>query len=103
MVNGLQRYQHIAFPLTLLTGIVSVHVTNLMEMIPSQIDDLTKNCLLPLTQEHGASVTQKSSEFFQMKGPSFTNEFELGFKTTEKTMWKTLDNKPCKFKGRVEH
>jgi muramoyltetrapeptide carboxypeptidase LdcA involved in peptidoglycan recycling len=98
---GYSDISTLLFPLTLLTGIVSVHGTNLMEMVPSQNDDLTKNCLLPLCQNVGSSITQKSSDFFQLKGPSFTNEFELGFKATEKTVWKTLDNKPCKFKGRV--
>jgi len=35
------------------------------------------------------------------KGLSFTKEFEKGFNATEKTLWETLDNKPCKIKGRV--
>jgi len=98
---GYSDISTLLFPLTLLTGIVSVHGTNLMEMVPSQADDLTKNCLLRLSQEKGSSSTQQSSVFFQLKGPSFSNEFELGFKATEKTMWKTLDNKPCKMTGRV--
>jgi muramoyltetrapeptide carboxypeptidase LdcA involved in peptidoglycan recycling len=67
------------FPLTLLTGIVSVHGTNLLEMIPAQTDELTTNCLLNLTKGQGTSTVQKPSVFFQTKGPSFTKEFEKGF------------------------
>lgn len=100
-VMGYSDISTLLFPLTLLTGIVSVHGTNLLEMIPAQTDELTKNCLLPLTQEQGSSTTQKASKFFQTKGPSFTKEFEQGFNATEKTLWKTLDNKSCKIKGRV--
>lgn len=98
---GYSDISTLLFPLTLLTGIASVHGTNLLEMIPAQTDELTKNCLLSLTQEKGSSITQKSSEFFQTKGPSFTSEYEKGFNATEKTYWKTLDNKSCKIKGRV--
>ena len=100
-VMGYSDISTLLFPLTLLTGIVSVHGTNLLEMIPSQTDELTKNCLLDLTKEQGSSTTQKASKFFQTKGPSFTKEFEKGFNAIEKTLWKTLDNKPCKIKGRV--
>jgi muramoyltetrapeptide carboxypeptidase LdcA involved in peptidoglycan recycling len=100
-VMGYSDISTLLFPLTMLTGIVSAHGTNLLEMIPAQTDELTKNCLLSLTKEQGSLITQKSSEFFQTKGPSFISEFEHGFKATEKTLWKTLDNKPCRIKGRV--
>ncbi len=98
---GYSDISTLLFPLTLLTNIVSVHGTNLMEMVPAQTDYLTKNCLNPLTQEVGTSSTQVSSDFFQIKGPSFTDEYELGLKPTEKTIWKTLDNKSCSIKGRI--
>ncbi len=98
---GYSDISTLLFPLTLLTNIVTVHGTNLMEMVPAQTDNLTKNCLGPLTEIKGSSIVQESSETFQIKGPSFTDEFEMGFKATEKTMWKTLDNKPITIRGRI--
>jgi muramoyltetrapeptide carboxypeptidase len=100
-VMGYSDISTLLFPLTLITGIVSVHGTNLLEMVPAQTDDLTRNCLSSLALKKGSSKTQRSSISFQTKGPSFTAEFEKGFNATETTLWKTINDKPCIIKGRV--
>lgn len=91
-VMGYSDISTLLFPLTLKTGISSVHGTNLLEMIPSQKDSLTINCLELLNKSKGDSYKQNSSDKFQVKGPSFTDEYEKGFNLEHKTQWKVLNS-----------
>lgn len=97
-VHGYSDISTLTFALSTRLGIATAHGTCLMEMLPSQTDRLTVNCLRPLALRDGESLRQDSGEYFQT-GPA--PEWDAPFQKSGRVVWKTLENKPVRMKGRL--
>jgi muramoyltetrapeptide carboxypeptidase LdcA involved in peptidoglycan recycling len=97
----LMGYSDIAtltFALSTRLGIATAHGTNLMEMIPTQTDTLTRECLKPLGLMPGESCRQDSAGYFQ-KAPG--PQWDSPIQNAEAVEWKTRDQKPVTLSGRL--
>lgn len=97
-VHGYSDISTLTFALSTRLGIATSHGTCLMEMIPSQTDRLTVDCLRPLALKDGESLRQDSGEYFQT-GPAAA--WDAPFQKNGRVAWKTLENKPVRMKGRL--
>lgn len=97
-VHGYSDISTLTFALSTRCGIATSHGTCLMEMIPSQTDRLTVECLRPLTLRDGESLRQDSGEYFQT-GPA--SQWDAPFQKSGRVLWKTLENKPIHMTGRL--
>jgi muramoyltetrapeptide carboxypeptidase len=97
-VLGYSDISTVTFALSTRIGIATAHGTCLMEMLPSQTDRLTVECLRPLALKDGEFLRQDSGEYFQT-GPS--PQWDAPFQKSDHVVWKTLGNKPVRMKGRL--
>lgn len=89
-ISGYSDLSTLFFPLTLKTGIATVHSCNLMDLSPTQHDPLTSGLMNVFKLKRGDSFTQQSSEKYQIKFNDFTKQVESPFNLTETTQWKVL-------------
>ncbi|MEZ4754969.1 MAG: LD-carboxypeptidase [Bdellovibrionota bacterium] len=87
--------------ITCTTGVVTVHGTNLMEMLSTQTDALTKNALEPLKLSDGESIVQNSATQFKKDRGDYLNQPEAPMKYTEPVKWKTPLGDSLELSGRM--
>ncbi|MBM7603610.1 muramoyltetrapeptide carboxypeptidase LdcA involved in peptidoglycan recycling [Metabacillus crassostreae] len=86
--------------ITLKTGIATAHGTNLVDIRGEDSDPTTAMWGNVLHTKPGESILQLSSEKFQEKW-DHNNPTPQIFHLTEKTTWKTSDNKKASVRGRL--
>jgi muramoyltetrapeptide carboxypeptidase len=90
------------FAITTMTGISTAHGMNLMDAVLAQKDGLSEQTYKILSLNPGDSVTQLSSEKFQLHFKDFSEDVGVAFNLTEKTVWKSLTNSDeAEFSGRL--
>ncbi|HET9240332.1 MAG TPA: S66 peptidase family protein [Oligoflexus sp.] len=103
-VQGYSDTSTYMMPITLLTDIATSHGCNLIDFVPSQIDDLTKGALNILRLSQGQSYRQNASQKWQKKWGDFQVEPDVAYNLTELTEWKVLGTDkvgPISFSGRL--
>lgn len=103
-ISGYSDISTLLLPLTLVSGIATVHGSNLMDLTPRQSDPLTTGLLGVFKLSEGSSFVQHSSTLFQSKYIDFKIDPEAPLNLTETTQWKVL-NKASRgqltFSGRI--
>lgn len=103
-IQGFSDTSTYLLPITLLTGIASSHGTNLIDSVPSQTDELTRNALNILRMKQGETYRQKSSAKWQKTFGDYKSNPAIGYTLTEDTYWKILGRNrtgPVNFHGRL--
>lgn len=88
-------------PITLLTGIATVHGTNFIDLRSDEWDPITSKFLEVLTAPKGAKIIQQSSKSYQSEWQHFAQPDPYVFKLDTNTEWKTIGGKPVQFEGRI--
>ncbi len=89
-VSGYSDLSTLHFAITLKTGIATLHGSNLMDLAPTQTDNLTKAFLNVFKLKSGDRFTQYGSSKYQIKHNDFCIHVESSFNLTEDTQWKIL-------------
>lgn len=99
---GYSDLSTLLFAITLRTGISTAHGLNLMDAVINQKDGLSEHTYQILSIKSGDSITQNSSEKFQLHFKDFTKDVGVTFNLSEKTQWKCLDgSQEHEFSGRI--
>ncbi len=100
---GFSDLSTIQLPLTLLSGWVTAHGPNLMDLAPSQTDPLTTSALAILSSRPGAGIVQRSSARYQARWPDWATTPNAPLNCTEPTRWRRLDGleSPVELRGRL--
>ncbi len=100
---GFSDVSTIQLPLTLLSGWVTAHGPNLMDLAPSQTDPLTGSALAILSSPPATELVQRSSARYQTRWPDWATTPEAPLSCTEPTRWRRLDGleTPVELRGRV--
>nr|WP_124069936.1 S66 peptidase family protein [Filibacter tadaridae] len=88
-------------PLTLLTGIATAHGTNFVDLRSDKWDEVTSKFMEMLTASVGDTVIQQSSEKFQSEWQHTVSSEPYVFNLDTDTSWKTVDDMPVRFEGRI--
>ncbi|MEY8347994.1 S66 peptidase family protein [Bacillus cereus] len=99
-ILGYSDVSALLLAITLKTGIATAHGTNLVDLRGEYSDETTAMWQSVLSAEAGTSITQYSSEKFQMKW-QHNNPSQCVFHLTENTKWKTVSTDKIKMKGRL--
>lgn len=86
--------------ITLKTGMATAHGTNAIDIRGKYSDDTTKRWSDVLETKAGETVTQRSSEFYQVEW-QHDNPTDYIFHLTEKTEWKTVRKEDAEMEGRL--
>ena len=103
-ISGYSDISTLLFPLTILTGIATVHGSNLMDLVPTQTDSLTNSMIRALQLSQGDSFVLTSEPLFQSKWTDFEVQVDAPLNLTDKTEWKSLHKKHAggvNFSGRI--
>lgn len=100
---GFSDLSTIHLPLTLLSGWVTAHGSNLMDLSPSQTDPLTTSVMAILSSPPATEIVQRSSERYQTRWPGWTTVPDAPLNCTEPTRWRRLDGleSPVEVRGRL--
>ena len=80
----------------------TVHATNLMQLHPDEAELLTSSTLAHLKLKDDDNFEQQSSQFYQIKNDSFSQNPNITLNLTEPTQWKILgDKETTQFNGRL--
>ncbi|MCM3694559.1 S66 family peptidase [Neobacillus niacini] len=99
-VLGYSDTSMLLLAITLKTGIATAHGTNLIDLRGKYSDDTTAMWESVLSSKTGSSITQYSSEKYQLKW-QHDNPSPCVFHLTEETSWKTVTGKRVKVEGRL--
>ncbi|GHB43039.1 LD-carboxypeptidase [Pseudovibrio japonicus] len=102
-VFGFSDVSTITVAITTKCGWATTHCANLMDMIPSETDSLTRNSLNCMQTHAGESVIQHSSKKYQEAYIGFDTQIDCTLNKTEVTQWKPLKNTgtPISLEGRL--
>ncbi|HYX37248.1 MAG TPA: S66 peptidase family protein [Oligoflexus sp.] len=103
-IQGFSDTSTYLLPITLLTGIATSHGTNLIDSVPRQTDELTRNALNILRMQPGVVYRQNSSAMWQKAFADYKVDPGVGYVLTEATDWKILGRNPngsVSFSGRL--
>lgn len=101
-LSGYSDLSTLHVPLTLLTGVATVHGANLMDLVSSQTDPLTTLLLTTLQKSAGSEFTQHSPPLFQSKWADFETHTAAPLQLTDKVEWKALGGQTsARFSGRM--
>ncbi len=100
-IMGYSDTSTLLLPITLLTGIVTVHGTNFVDVRSDEWDPVTSKFLEILTASKGETIVQQSSEKFQSEWQHFARPNPYVFKLDRETEWKTIGQQPVRFEGRI--
>lgn len=89
-VSGYSDISTLLLPLTTLTGIATLHGSNLMDLSPAQTHPLTTALIKVLQLPAGSEFTEEMSSRYQSQWLDFTNQPEAALDLTERTQWKIL-------------
>jgi muramoyltetrapeptide carboxypeptidase len=90
-VLGYSDTSTLLFALTLMTGIASLHGSNLMDLIEDQVYGVTQTTLKALSSRTGDTLNQNSYPQFQIKSLRYEQDSAAPFQVTETTSWRVLD------------
>lgn len=99
-VLGYSDISTLLLAITLKTGIATAHGTNLVDIRGDYSDDTTAMWQSVLSTKRGGAILQHSSEKYQKKW-RHDNPAPCVFNLTEKTYWKSTENKGIKIEGRL--
>jgi muramoyltetrapeptide carboxypeptidase len=88
----------------LMTGIASLHGSNLMDLAPTQTDPLTNSLIPTLMLSPGSESIQNSVPLYQSKWLDFEAHVEAPLNLTDKAKWKVLGSRSAdsiQFSGRM--
>lgn len=101
-ISGYSDISTLLFPLTMLTGIATLHGANLMDLVSTQTDPLTNSLVLTLQRGAGAEFKQHSVPLFQSQWKDFEKYVDAPLQLTDKTEWKILGGGDrAQFTGRM--
>lgn len=103
-VVGYSDISTLLLPITLKSGIATLHGATLLDLKATQTDPLTNGVLEILRLAPGATHSQQSSERWQKDWPDMRAHPEMPFHFTEPTRWKGLrprDEAGATMKGRL--
>ncbi len=100
-VVGYSDTSTLLLPITLMTGIATVHATNFIDVRSDEWDPVTSKFLDVLKASKGDTIIQQSSEKFQSEWQHFAPPDPFVFKLDLETEWKTIGNRPVQFEGRI--
>ncbi|NYF25117.1 S66 peptidase family protein [Sporosarcina sp. JAI121] len=100
-IVGYSDTSTLLLPITLLTGIATVHGTNFVDLRSDAWDPVTSKFIEVLTASRGEMIVQPSSEKHQSEWQHFAPSDPYVFKLDTETEWKTIGNKPVRFEGRL--
>src|SRR5690606_14332422 len=81
---GYSDHSTLQVPLTLMAGWATVHGSNLMDLAPTQTDDLTTSVLPILASRSGEPFVQEASQRYQTKWTPFEERIDAPFNLTER-------------------
>lgn len=87
-VSGYSDVSTLLFPLTLLTGIATVHGSNLMDLAATQTDPLTNGLIPTLRTAAGGETRQSSVLLYQSKWRDFECHPDSPLNLTDPVAWK---------------
>lgn len=99
-VLGYSDTSMLLLAITLKTGIATAHGTNLIDLRGEFSDDTTAMWVSVLSTKSGSSITQYSSEKYQLKW-QHDNPSPCVFHLTEETKWQTVSGVKVKADGRL--
>ncbi len=90
-------------PLTLISRWATAHGPNLLDLAPTQTDELTTRALSVLASDWTYPVTQHSSSRYEKAFIPYEKRVEAPFNLTEETRWRRLDgaSDDVAFQGRL--
>jgi muramoyltetrapeptide carboxypeptidase len=100
-IVGYSDTSTLLLPITLLTGIATVHGTNFVDLRSDEWDPVTAKFLDVLSAAKGDSITQYSSEMYQTEWQHFAPPEPYVFKLDAPTEWKTIGDNPIQVEGRI--
>jgi len=104
-ISGYSDISTLLLPLTTLTGIATVHGSNLMELSPAQTNPLTTGLIKVLQLPAGSEFTEEASSLYQSQWVDFKTQPEAALNLTEPTQWKVLQGSSgqgeVRFSGRL--
>lgn len=100
-IMGYSDTSTLLLPITLLTGIATVHGTNFVDLRSDAWDSVTSKFIELLTASTGDTIVQHSSEKYQSEWQHDAPADPYVFKLDTETEWKTIGNQPVQFKGRL--
>lgn len=104
-ISGYSDISTLLLPLTTLTGIATLHGSNLMDLSPTQTDPLTTALIKVLQLPAGSEFLEEMSSLYQSKWLDFRTQPEAPLNLTEPTQWKVLgsghDQVKVHFSGRL--
>ena len=100
-IVGYSDTSTLLLPITLATGIATVHGTNFIDLRSDDWDSVTSKFLEVLTSPKGGTIIQRSAEKYQSEWQHFADPDPYVFKLDEKTEWKTIGNQSVQFEGRI--
>lgn len=100
-IIGYSDTSTLLLPITLLTGIATVHGTNFIDLRSDKWDSVTSKFFDVITSSQGDEIIQESSTLYQSEWQHFADPDPYVFKLDTKTEWKTIGDKPVEFEGRI--
>lgn len=100
-IVGYSDTSTLLLPITLLTGIATVHGTNFVDLRSDEWDPVTSKFLEVVTTSRGRKILQQSSQKYQSEWQHFAPPNPYVFKLDMDTEWKTIGNEPVQFTGRI--
>ena len=100
-IVGYSDTSTLLLPITLLTGIATVHGTNFVDLRSDDWDPVTSKFLEVLSTPKGGKIIQQSSEKYQSEWQHYAPPNPYVFKLDTETEWKTIGDQPVQFKGRI--
>ena len=100
-IVGYSDTSTLLLPITLATGIATVHGTNFIDLRSHEWDSVTSKFFEVIRSSKGDTIIQNSSEMYQSEWQHFADPDPYVFKLDKLTEWKTIGDKPVRFEGRI--
>lgn len=100
-IVGYSDTSTLLLPITLLTGIATIHGTNFIDLRSNEWDPVTAKFLEFLSVSKGDTVIQESSEKYQSEWQHNASPDPYVFKMDMTTDWKMIGAQSVRFEGRI--
>ena len=98
---GFSDISTVQIALTSILNWPTMHTSNLMQLVPQQLDANTQSFFNVIALEQGESFSQTQSSSYEVNGPDVTKDPEAPYNLTETTSWKTLNFPKAGISGRL--
>ena len=98
---GFSDISTVQIALTSILNWPTMHTSNLMQLVPKQLDANTQSFFNVIALKKGESFSQTKSNRYEVNGPDVTKYPEAPYHLTETTSWKTLNFPEAGIAGRL--